>query len=256
MISISNIHFQIDQSPLLKDISWQFSARKTSVIVGANGAGKSSLLKVLLGVYRPQQGGVNLLDHSLNSWSTEQLAAVRAYMAQASRANLSLPVFEYLALARLHRGETQADCDQYVGRVIGELELTPLAKKPIDQLSGGEFQRIELARAWCQLLGENGLNNTLLLLDEPASALDIRQTQKLYQHLAQYVAAGGTAIVVEHDINLAARFADHMLMLRKGECIAAGTVQQVFNQDNINQCFDVNGKMLIDNTSQARSFSL
>ena len=256
MLECHNIGFSIGDSRLLQDISWSFAQRQITALVGPNGAGKSTLLKVLLGINKGNAGSVTLANKGLEHWSIQDLAHVRAYMAQKTLAQLSLPVFEYLTLARIHQREDAYQRDSYVNQVIQQLDLGHLATKNIDRLSGGEFQRVELARAWCQLLDQQGIQGKLLLLDEPSSALDISQSQRLYQHLKAFTANGGTVIVVEHEINLAARFCDQILMLRQGQQVAAGDISSTFTQDNINRCFDVNGRTLVDQNSGSISFNL
>lgn len=256
MIECQHLHCRLHGRTVVKDINWQFEAGQISAIVGPNGAGKSTLLKAMLGIYQTRMGEVHLQGRALESWHIEELAKRRAYMAQASRARFRLPVYEYLALARVHQRESQTQCDTRVAEVIRLLDIAHLASKDIDCLSGGEFQRVELARVWCQLLSEKGVQDTLLLLDEPASALDIRQTQHLYQYLRRFCDCGGTVVVVEHDINLAARFCDQLLMMRKGHLLAAGSMATTFTEDNINRCFDVAGRVLHDHHSSTFSFHL
>ena len=256
MIECRNLKFNIKQSCLLQDVSWQFASEKITAIIGANGAGKSTLMKTLLGAIQPDCGSVSLQGKPLSSWSIQDLAVCRAYMAQSSGFKLGVSVLEYLLLARVHHYESQATSDAYIEHVIQLLSLEPLVLKRLDALSGGEFQRVELARAWCQLLSQDKLKDKLLLLDEPASALDIHQSQKLYHYLENFVHDGGTVIVVEHDINTAAKYCDEIVLLKQGQCLAAGDRKSVFTESNLNHCFNVNGRLLECQHSAALSFSL
>lgn len=256
MIRCTNLHFSIRKKALIKNVSWQFKHNHISAIIGPNGAGKSTLLKLILGIMKPDHGQVLLGNREIKHWSLEDLAITRAYMAQKSLTPVRMPVFEYLSLARIQRQESLQQRDSWVNHVIGLLELGVLAKKSIDTLSGGELQRVELARAWCQLIGPNQVENTLLLLDEPTSALDIHQTEKLYQNLQLFVSQGGSVIIVEHDINQAARYCDQILLLKDGQCVEAGHTQQVFTAKNLNHCFDVNGSLVRHPQHTAMTFSL
>ena len=256
MIECRNICFSISSSTLLHDISWSFSPRKITAILGANGAGKSTFMRTLLGGLKPDSGSVEYQGKSLRQWSLQELALSRAYMAQSGNVRLGISVLDYLLLARVHRREDQAIADRYVQDVIQTLVLDSLVFKNIDELSGGEYQRVELARAWSQLVDENQLQNKLLLLDEPASALDINQSQKLYHYLKHFVAAGGSVVVVEHDLNMAAKFCDEIILLRDGECLAAGDKHGVFTEANINSCFNVSGHLVRDENRNTVSFSL
>lgn len=256
MIECQNISFRVEGIPLLDDINWQFSRRKITAIIGANGAGKSTLLKTLLGSLKPESGSVQIGGQPIAQWSLQELAVRRAYMAQTGVFKLGVSVLEYLLLARVHYCEPQAMSDAYVNEVIQLLCLQSLAHKRLDSLSGGEYQRVELGRAWCQLIGPEQLDDKLLLLDEPASALDINQSQKLYHYLQRFVSDGGTVIVVEHDINTAAKYCDEILFLKQGQCLAAGDKATVFTETNLNHCFNVNGRLLQCQHSATLSFSL
>jgi len=256
MIECSNLRLAKGQCKLVNGVSWSFASGQITAIVGPNGAGKSTLLKLLLGLEEPDSGKIMLNKRPLEEWDIKYLASVRAYMSQHHIARLSLPVFEYLALARVHRVESLHTRDKFVSQIIDRLDLSNLATKLIDTLSGGEFQRVELARAWCQLITKEGVRDTVLILDEPSAALDIRHTQRLYENLSLFTEEGGTVIVVEHDINLAARFCSTIMMIKEGRCIAGGKVSETFTQDNINTCFDVAGRTIADPHSNLISFSL
>lgn len=256
MLECSNLFYEIDRQPLIRDLSWRFTPEKITAIIGPNGAGKSTLLKLLLGLTKPTSGLITLQQQPLTDWSLGALAAKRAYISQQSVTLIRLPVFEYLGLSRIQRRESIQQRDQHVNDVIHKLELHDLARKSVDTLSGGEFQRVELARVWCQLLHENSVANTLLVLDEPTSALDIRQTERLYQNLQIFAQNGGTVIIVEHNINQAARYCNELIMLKLGECIAAGNTQDIFTQENINSCFNVQGHLLKNQHTSSMTFSL
>ncbi|MDM7861134.1 ATP-binding cassette domain-containing protein [Alteromonas sp. ASW11-36] len=256
MLDCHNISYSIGKNTLLRYVSWQFAQGKITSIIGANGAGKSTLLKGLLGIVKPDVGRVDFQGVALSEWTLQELALRRAYMAQHGTQRLALPVVEYLLLARVHYTESQSSAEQHVQHVINELDLIAMMFKRLDELSGGEYQRVELARAWCQLLDHQQLDGKLLLLDEPGSALDINQSQKLYQYLRKFVAAGGSVIVVEHDLNVAAKYCDEMLLLKQGQCLAAGKTNEVFTQTNLNQCFNVNGQVVHDEKRGVMSFSL
>lgn len=256
MLECLNLFYEIDRQPLVRNVSWGFTPEKITAVIGPNGAGKSTLLKLLLGLTKPTSGQVTLQQQPLSSWPLATLAEKRAYVSQQSITPIRLPVFEYLGLSRIQRRESIQQRDRQVNYIIHKLELHDLARKSVDTLSGGEFQRVELARVWCQLLHQNSVANTLLVLDEPTSALDIRQTERLYQNLQVFTQNGGTVIIVEHNINQAARYCDELIMLKAGECIAAGTTNTIFTEENINFCFNVQGHLLTNQHSSSMTFSL
>ena len=256
MLECKNLHYQVAHRTLVRELSWRFSPEKITAIIGPNGAGKSTLLKLLLGLIQPTSGGVTLHEQPLAHWSLVALAQKRAYIAQQSTTPIRLPVYEYLSLARLQRREPIEQRDQCVNQIIEQLALHDLAQQSLDTLSGGELQRVELARVWCQLQHQHSVAHTLLLLDEPTSALDIHQTERLYQHLQMFTQQGGTVIIVEHNINQAARYSDELLMLKAGKCLAGGTTDAVFTEANINLCFNVQGHLLNNQHTSSMTFSL
>lgn len=256
MLECSDLRLSLNHKCILRGVNWQAQAGEVTAIIGPNGAGKSSLLKVFLGLLKPTSGQVRIHGKCLSAWSSEILATKRAYMAQSSFPKFSLPVYEYLCLARLQISESQNQCDANVESIIKHLEIIHLAQKNIDELSGGEFQRIELARVWCQMLDANGVEGKLLMLDEPSSALDIHQSSRLYTLLRDFTAQGGTVVLVEHDINLAARFCDSLLLLKNGQTVAQGRVRDIFQQGNVNQCFDVAGTLVRNEAADRAFFSV
>ena len=256
MLECHNLSFTVADKPILHPLSFSFRERAITSVIGPNGAGKSTFLKALLGLLSNACGDVLFKKVPLKAWPSVELASQRAYVSQQKQPRYAIPVFEYLCLARLQYGETQAQTDAVVSRVLHELDLDDFANQSLDTLSGGEFQRVELARAWCQLYTENGFAGTLLFLDEPASALDIHQSYNLYQHLDAFVQRGGSVIIVEHDINLAARHSHEMLILDKGQTLVAGKVEHVFTQTNLNQAFAVDGQVVIDEALQRPVFLL
>ena len=258
MFECCNLHYQVAGKTLISGLSQRFSAGAINAIIGANGAGKSSVLKLLLGVYQPQQGQVTFCDQPLQQWSLPALATKRAYVAQSLRAALRIPVYEYLALSRTLRRESQQQRDAAVSHTLTQLNLGTLAQADLDCLSGGELQRVELARAWCQLLDASTgcVANTVLVLDEPTSALDIKQTRDLYGHLHRFTQLGGSVVLVEHDINQAAQHCDYLLMLKQGQTLVSGPTEAVFSAANINRCFDVQGHLSPASDSLRRVFQL
>lgn len=256
MLECHDLSFTVADKPILYPLSFAFTQGAITSVIGPNGAGKSTFLKALLGLFPNASGEVLFKQKPLQAWPSVELASQRAYVSQQKQPRYAIPVFEYLCLARLQYGETQAVIDAAVSCVLDELRLDNFANQSLDTLSGGEFQRVELARAWCQLHAEEGFAGTILILDEPASALDIHQSYHLYQHLDAFVQRGGSVIIVEHDINLAARHSHEMLILDKGRTLAAGKVEHVFTQTHLNQAFAVDGQVVTDETQQKPVFLL
>lgn len=204
-----------DGMPWLAPIDDQVRPGELLAIVGPNGAGKSTLLRLLSGFQTPDQGRVMLDGLQLRQWSVASLAKRRALVAQQERPAFAWPVRELVALG--------AQCgDDEVADTLRELELDQLASRSVLTLSGGELQRVMIARALCQLKSaEKGAR--YLLLDEPTSALDIGQQQNLMRLLHRQTRHSELAVVcVLHDLNLASRFADRVWLMHQGYRIDAG----------------------------------
>ncbi len=246
MYELTNVQVQVGQRQLLRDISFTLAQGQLTAVLGANGAGKSSLLKTLVGEYLPTAGDILFKGKPLCHWQPGEIATERAIMLQQQRPVFDFSVLDYLLLARNAWTENRAMRLARTEQLVAALSLETFLDKPITQLSGGEWQRIQFARAWLQVLGEKGVAGKLLLLDEPTAALDIYQQQRFFAALREFVSLGGTAVVVLHDLNQAARVADQFLLLQQGALLAAGTAQVAFTASHLSQCFAVEGHLRQD----------
>lgn len=215
------------------DLALEHSGRVVA-LMGANGAGKSSTLRAIAGL--SAMSGVAALDgHNLAQLSGAQRAQRVAYMPQSLPQATALTVYESvlgtLRIACPQLSNHQAH--QRIETVLGDLGLVPLAMRALGSLSGGQRQMAGLA----QLLARAP---RLLLLDEPTSALDLRWQLCLLQALRQHVATHNTLCVMAiHDINLAARFCDHMLLMAEGRLLASGTPAQVLTPELLRNAYGV-----------------
>lgn len=256
MFDLQNVNVEKSGKTLLDDLNIHFKPGQINAIIGANGAGKSSLLKCLLGEFKPKQGEILFESDRLTDWSLEDLSLKRAYIAQAFRPQFNLPVFEYLLLARESYQESEKLVREQLLAVCEKMQISSLLGNCISAISGGEFQLVEFARAWLQLHSEDSFQGKCLLLDEPASALDIRQTQKLYRHIQDFQKAGGSVIMIDHDINAIAQLAQNMVILKSGKVMHEGVTEDVFNKQTINECFDTNGHFYRDDASRVGVYVL
>jgi iron complex transport system ATP-binding protein len=186
MFSCNNLSYTVSGRKLLDDINVCFEANKITAIIGANGAGKSTLFAALLGELKLDNSSVLFNGRMLTSYHVSELAKQRAYVAQHHRLAFSLPVFEYLLMAREHVNESLDNAYKIVQKTCADFQILHLLKQDITRLSGGEAQLIEFTRAYLQICDKRQLLNKCLLLDEPASALDIKQTKRLYQHIMMF----------------------------------------------------------------------
>lgn len=215
-----NVSLSRHGQPVVSDISLALHCGTITAVTGPNGAGKSTLLRLLSGYYPCDSGQIMLRGKPMASWSSGALAQIRAVMTQQSVVSAPCRVRDVIALGDLHREYThQITIDE----VIHLTACEPLLEKRWYQLSGGEQQRVHLARALMQLSCPLPLPR-LLLLDEPAAALDLHHQQHLMRMLKQRVNTTSLAVLcILHDLNLPSLYADHVIMLNNGRIVRQGT---------------------------------
>ncbi|TCO78429.1 heme ABC transporter ATP-binding protein [Chromatocurvus halotolerans] len=220
--------------PVLTGISLRCKAGDIVGLLGPNGAGKSTLLRLIAGDTDLLAGSAELGSKPLASWSSAARARCIAYLPQASSLTFPFTVSEVVALGRLpHAGGRQCDMT-LVEWALAATDTQPIANRLYPLLSGGEKQRVQLARVLCQLETDasgGSLDGKLLLLDEPTAALDLRHQQDLVALLRQLAGRGCTVLVALHDINLLSSLCHRVMVVDRGHGIALGTPAEVFSAD-------------------------
>lgn len=220
---------------LLDDVSMSLQTGEVVALIGPNGAGKSTLLRVLTGYQPTDSGNVSLAERPLAAWSNEALSRRRAVMRQRSGMVFSWNVEEVIAMGRAPWPAAQTYT--VVNEVMALTGCDTLAGRDFCQLSGGEQQRVQLARALAQLW-HNGQPHGWLFLDEPTSALDLYHQQHILRLLRRLALMGTLSVcVVVHDLNLAALWADRIALLHSGRLVAEGTAQQVLNEATLTRWY-------------------
>ncbi len=240
MLIAQNITLAYGGKTVLQNVNLHFPAGELCLIMGANGAGKSSLLQLLSGERQPTQGQVLLDQKALASWPGKQLAQRRAVMPQSGQIAFPLTVGEVVEMGCFPYGQNKASAG-IVTQCLAMLDITHLIDRYYPTLSGGEQQRVHLARVLAQLWPRTQASSPCyLLLDEFTSALDLA-----FQHLAmrlvrERVRAQGVGVVaIVHDVNLAAQYADRVVLLAGGRILDDGSPWQVLTRPNMQTVFDV-----------------
>ncbi|CAI3928962.1 heme ABC transporter ATP-binding protein [Commensalibacter papalotli (ex Botero et al. 2024)] len=224
-----NIHLVKNNHKILFDVSITLTQGELITLIGPNGAGKSSLFKVLTGYYPSTQGECFLKGKPLHLWRKKDLAKERAVMKQQSIIPFSLSALDIIKLGRSPWEEPMNK--NILDHVIEITQSVPLVHKDYAFLSGGEQQRIQLARALIQLWREEGPSGWLFL-DEPTSALDLYHQQQMLRLLRSLVKKYSLSVcMVLHDLNLASLWSDQIYLLNKGSIVASGSVTDVITEE-------------------------
>lgn len=221
-LEAQDIHFSYNGQPVLRGLNLSLIHGEITGILGVNGAGKSTLLKCLNRILRPQAGVVMVEDRDLSKLGGTQIARLIGYVAQ-SQEREPLIVFDAVLLGRKPHIKWQATAHdlEVVTRVLEQIGLEPLALRPVASLSGGEAQKVVIARALVQ-------EPHLLLLDEPTSNLDMRNQLEVMEMLTKAVRGQGLgAAVCLHDINLALRYLDRLVLMKEGRVYALITPDEL-----------------------------
>ena len=212
MLKVEDLHFSYNGKPVLQGIDFELECGQTMAVLGVNGAGKSTMLRCLNRVLKPKRATVYIDGQSLAGLSGAALARRMGYVPQ-ERAQCELTVREMVMLGRkphMKWGPTAKD-EQVVDSVIKRMRIQGLAHRLVDRLSGGEAQKVVMARALAQ-------EPEVLLLDEPTSNLDLRNQLELMDQLTATVKKDGLcAVVCLHDLNLAMRHMDRLLLMKDGK---------------------------------------
>jgi iron complex transport system ATP-binding protein len=238
LIEADAVCMKVRQATLLDRVSARVHGGETVAIVGPNGAGKSTLLRLLSGDLRCTGGGVRLKGRDLASFSSRDLANHRVMLSQHVNVSFPFTVEEIVAMGAGDRPRSIAA--PLVDAALAELDLTPFRHRELPTLSGGEQQRAHFARVLVQLAcGEAEQGPGVLLLDEPTSSLDLRHQINLVETAKRRARTGTAVVAVLHDLNLAVRFADRIIVLHKGTVAADGSPAETITNEMIRDVFDV-----------------
>lgn len=243
-VELDNLHAAPWGRPLLTGIDFTLEPGQILGVLGPNGAGKTSLLNLLCGAVQPSQGTIRLNDRQLSAWSLPLRARSIAVLPQQSTLSFPYTVREVAALGRTpHASGVDADA-QVVDQALEATDTLHLQHRLYTQLSGGEKQRVQLARVFAQIWREQDGDGRLLLLDEPTSALDLSHQQLVMEAVQRMAEGGCTAVVIAHDFNLAARYTQRCLILDQGAQRACGSPEEVFKSALFQDVFGVQAEVI------------
>ncbi len=240
LLQADAVDVEIDGNAILCDASVAVARGELVGLIGPNGAGKSTLLKVLAGLLRPRRGEVLVDGVALDAVPARQLARCIGYLAQGAPAHWPLQVEKVVALGRLpHLSWYQqpgATDRAAIERALELAEVTHLRDRIVTTLSGGERLRVLLARVFAA-------EPQLILADEPVAALDPYHQLHVMEILRDHAHRGGGAIAVLHDLNLAARFCDRLVLLDRGRQVCAGSAREVLDNTHLRAVYGIEAEL-------------
>ncbi|MFL5386089.1 MAG: ABC transporter ATP-binding protein [Longimicrobiaceae bacterium] len=220
--------------PAVDSVSLDVPAGSCTAVLGPNGSGKSTLLRLLLGTLLPAAGEIELDGRPVTRWARPEIARAVGVVPQGEEAAFPMSVRELVAMGRYpHLGpwrrEGEAD-RRAVEEAMRRCDVLALAHRPVSTLSGGERQRARVARALAQ-------EPAALALDEPTAALDVSHEMAIFELLRELGRAGTTVLLVTHNLNLAARYADRLVLLNRGAVAAAGSPAEVLTRETVERVY-------------------
>ncbi len=237
MLSLTGVRYRYPGAPrdALADVSLSVGAGQFQAVLGPNGSGKTTLVRIALGTLMPLVGRADVIGVAASQWSRQELARIVGVVPQREdnlfpqrvRETVLLGRYPYLSMWGRERPEDHAAVD----RALAACDVLELADRWLWTLSGGEYQRVRVARALAQ-------EPRLLVLDEPGVSLDLRHEMALFELVRGLVDTQRLGVLmITHDLNLAARFADSLLLLSEGSAVATGAPADVLTQENVEAVF-------------------
>ena len=240
-LQLSNICVQISDKKLLDAVNLTIRPGEVISVLGPNGAGKSTLMKTITGDRRFSDGEIWL--NGRNNWSPAEKALMVGVLPQSSSLSFPFTVEEVVLLGRTPCSSDRAQNIATARQALDKVDCLPLRDQLYTTLSGGEKQRVHMARVLCQIWDECPLGPRYLLLDEPTSALDPAHQQQTLKVARDQADAGMGVLIILHDLNLAARYSDRIVILKQGAVAAEGTPYQVLTPQIVHSVFDIDVKV-------------
>lgn len=237
-IVVKGLSFRYGTLPALRGVTLEAEEGEITCLVGPNGSGKTTLLRCLDRILRPQRGAIFLDGREIWAFTHREFSRKVSYLPQGPSPVFPLTVFDTVLLGRRpHLGWRVGEGDlRVVSGILRRMGMEKLALRYFDELSGGERQKVLLARALAQ-------EPEVLLLDEPTSNLDLRHQLELLGLLRETVKRGGlTAVMALHDLNLASRFSDRLVLLNRGKVFATGEPGEVLTPENLERVYGVRAR--------------
>ena len=239
VVSASSLSVSLSGQPIIKEIEFSVGEGSFTGVLGPNGSGKTTAMRALAGLI-PYTGSLSVEGKEVSAWSARALAKRLAFVRQSHSIPFDFKVEELVLLGRSPHKELLSSYDQkdiqLVRNALQLVDMSRFSERSYSSLSGGEQQRVFLAQALVQ-------EADILLLDEPTTYLDVHHQFEFLQHVQSLISKGKTVIGAFHDLEMAARFCDHLIVLSNGEVAADGPPKEVLDSDLLARVFRMNASV-------------
>ncbi len=243
MLEARQLSLSLSEFTLLQGIDLQIEAGKVTAILGPNGAGKTSLFRLLTGELLPSSGEIVFNGAQLSQWQPKQLAKMLSVLPQGSQLNFPFTAREVVMMGRIPHATGLVKDTEIVDAALSAVGGSYLDKRFYTQMSGGEKQRVQLARVLAQIWEPDASGDRFLILDEPTSSFDLAHQQLTLEIVRGFARQGVGVLMVIHDLNLAAGCADQLVMLSCGKIAAQGSPETVLTTAMIKDVFNVDASI-------------
>ena len=249
IIELNSLSYQINEKTLLDNLSLKIKEGDMISIIGPNGSGKSTLVKLISGELNPSKGLVLFNNKSNQEWDPIQLALNRSVLSQANHLSFSFSVFDIVMMGRYPAKSLGLNENHHeiCKLILKKFDLIECINRNYTTLSGGEKQRVQLARVIAQIWSKNHFSNKLLILDEPTSYLDISHQYALFDLLKKINDKGLTILMVLHDLNHALTYSNKLIILENARLISYGITDKVATKSRLEDIFNVSVKIINEN---------
>jgi iron complex transport system ATP-binding protein len=243
-LKLHNVSAVISSDISLVDIELEVEAGGVTAVIGPNGAGKTSLLRAICSDLALSGGVIKLNDKATSQWDAQAKAMLLAILPQRSSLEFPFTVEEVVAMGRIPHSTSNSQNRDIVNKALALVDCNHLVARSFINLSGGEKQRVQLARVAAQVWDEIDGGERCLILDEPTASLDLAHQEMIVRMFNFFAAQGVAILVVLHDLNLAAKCANQILVLKDGHSAAIGTPETVLTEDMLKEVFSISAKVI------------
>ncbi|MBI45010.1 MAG: heme ABC transporter ATP-binding protein [Candidatus Marinimicrobia bacterium] len=254
LIKLDSVNYSINNKLLIEDISFSVNNGDMVSIIGPNGSGKSTLIKLITGELSVTSGNVFFNNIKIDDWSSSELAYYRSVLPQSNYLAFPFSVLDIVKMGRYPiKDSTSSENELICKKILEVFDLSSHIDQNYMTLSGGEKQRVQLARVFSQIWSDNNYDNRVLIIDEPTSYLDINHQCCLFGFLKSMNKKGLTIVMVLHDLNQAIINSNKIIMLKQAKLVSYERTNKIIDTEKLEEVFDVKLK-LIKNEESDRMF--